>query len=308
MTDAGVLDPGALETNRAGRLTDAQRAGWARSERSWSGELRGIALVLVAIGVLVLVAADRLSADARLLVAAGFIAAAGVLGWLSLVGRPGLERDLREGRLTPITGAIGRYRIPGARSQPPSYFLEVAGGRYACGFDAYEMGSEPGIVRLYVLPRSGRVVNVERLPDRPLPAGALDAPASALAAAAGRLAGDGAERSEAMATMAAVAHAMLGSADVAAAAEAPPDPRPLAEAILGTWRSPMLRVTFAPDGTARATLANGTQLAGRWSVGADRRLVVSGMGGAEATDARVAADTLTLIVGGTPVALRREAG
>jgi hypothetical protein len=106
--------------------------------------------------------------------------------------------------------------------------------------------------------------------------------------------------------------AAMGSAiesRMSAAATPPPagmrDPRPLAEAILGTWRGALASVTFVPDGTVVATLPGGRQERGRWSVGSDGKLRSNATGTDQAAEAWVAGDTLTISDGANGLAFQR---
>ena len=110
----------------------------------------------------------------RILGGLGFLVAAGMLAYVAVFRIQPLAQDLREGRVPSIEGAIGRERMAGSGAEPASHWLDVDGKRLACGLTAYEAAEQPGIVRLYDLARSRKVVNFERLPNRPLPAGAVN--------------------------------------------------------------------------------------------------------------------------------------
>jgi hypothetical protein len=83
-----------------------------------------------------------------------------------------------------------------------------------------------------------------------------------------------------------------------AAAVPPPseqlDARPLGEAIVGTWSSPFMTVSFAPDGTATQTMMNGRQMSGRWSVDAQGQLHAGRAGHDDAAAAWIAGDTISM--------------
>jgi hypothetical protein len=78
------------------------------------------------------------------------------------------------------------------------------------------------------------------------------------------------------------------------------------EAILGTWSSGFMTVAFSPDGTVTATMLGGKQRRGRWSVDGSGRLRADVTGAAEAADAWVAGDQLTISVEGKGLTFRRE--
>jgi hypothetical protein len=305
-----ALDAGALEVNRGGRLTDAQRKGWAGAERNWSGTVGLMALVLAVAGVGLLVGVGHtpLPTFVRLLAGVGCLVGAGVLVYVSVLGGGQLARDLRAGRVESVEGAVAKsHQQVNAGAEPGVYYLEVAGRRLRCDTAAYDAAPEGGIVRVYFLPRSLKVVNLERLADRPLPAGALDDPSLAVAQVAqGPGSHDRTQQAEAMATIVAVKDAMEADATPPSADQR--DARPLAEAIVGTWHGAAMKVAFSADGTATAAMANGMTQAGRWSVGGDGKLHLDGLGQDMATDAWVAGDTLTVAMDATPMSFRRVGG
>lgn len=305
-----ALDSGALGVNRQGRITDAQRKGWAGAERNWSGTVSLMALVLALAGVALLVGGGKtpLPTFARLPAGVGCLVGAGVLAYLSLLGGGQLARDLRDGRVESAEGAVAKsHQQVDAGADPGFYYLEVAGRRLRCDREAYDAAPEGGIVRVYFLPRSRKVVNLERLADRPLPAGALDDPSVAVAQVAQGLGShDRTQQAEAMATIVAMKDAMEAGATTPSADQR--DPRPLAEAIVGSWHGAAMKVAFSADGTATAAMANGMTQAGRWSVGGDGKLHLDGLGQDMATDAWVAGDVLTVVMGATPMTFRRVGG
>jgi hypothetical protein len=122
--------------------------------------------------------------------------------------------------------------------------------------------------------------------------------------------GDPVKAAEARAELAAMKNAV--QAEMAGAAVPPPtdrrDPRPLAVAILGTWQTGPISMSFLPDGTMVATLPGGHQQQGRWSIGADGRLHSNAAGRDQALDAWVAGDMLTISENGQGMAYRRVVG
>ena len=298
----------ALEANRQGHLTDAQRTGWIGVERAWSSNFRFAAVVFAAIGLLSLAGVGPVTAPlVRVLGGVGCLVAAGVLAYVSVVPGRRLERDLREGRVESVQGAVRRqrYGTGGGGAEMTRYSLEVGGRRFDCTPREYEAAPAAGFVRLYFLPRTRKVVNLEVLTDMPLPAGAMDHPAAALAGATrGMTSHDATERAEAAATIAALAGAAPSAGSPSHVAS--PDARPLAETIVGTWRSPLMSVTFSPDGSAAAAMVNGMSIAGRWSVTGDGRLRITGLGEDIVTDASVAGDVLRVVWDSTPISLQRS--
>jgi hypothetical protein len=171
----------------------------------------------------------------------------------------------------------------------------------------YDAAPDAGIVRVYFLPRSRRVVNLERLPDAPLAAGTSQRDVVASLAAAGR------SRSrrgvnEVRAQMAPLIDAVTGARDESVVPPGPKerDPRPLAQAIVGTWTSALMTVTFEADGAVTATLLGGMQRRGRWSVDGGGRLIADVTGQREAADAWVAGGELTIAAEGTALKFTRS--
>jgi hypothetical protein len=163
------------------------------------------------------------------------------------------------------------------------------------------------MVRVYFLPRSRRVVNLERLADPPLPPGITSRDVLATIGSA-LLSGNRRGINELRAQMAPVADAARA---VRHEPVAPPplearDPRPLDQAIVGTWRSALMSVVFERDGAVTATMFGGMQRNGRWSVDRAGRLVSDVTGQNEAADAWVAADQLTILADGSALTFTRE--
>lgn len=302
------LHPEALEANRQGRLTDAQRQQWSGRAGIWAGDLRMFALFFGIVGVVLLVAPGQVSLPGpiRILAGVGCLVVAAFIVYLAL-GGSGLSRDARDGRVRSVEGPVTTDRMQvDAGAATTRYYVLVAGGRYECAPQAVDLIGIGGIFRVYYLPRSHRVVNLERLADAPLPAGVLDDPTAVLKQMPSALGIHGHERqAETMATVAAMERAMTAPATPPPADQR--DARPLAEAIVGAWHGLMGSVTFSADGSARGSLG-GTQMAGRWSVGSDGKLHLDGMGQEMVAGAWVAGDTLTLELDGTAMPFQRAAG
>ena len=89
------------------------------------------------------------------------------------------------------------------------YYLSVAGQTYEVDSTTYNAAPDAGIVSLYVLPRSRAIVNLERMPDRPLPAGVTTSPAAVMGVAMAALNPfDSVKSAEARAEIAAIGNAM----------------------------------------------------------------------------------------------------
>jgi len=285
----------ALEANRAGVLTAEQRRILRAGFRNRRGNTLTTAAMAAVIGVVILLDRSALARPelAGLLALAAFaVAAALVLGWRGAFSL--LLRDARAGRVEAIEGAIGKEVVSHSAGATIGGFAVVAGRRFPMALRTLDDLPEAGYVRVYYLPRSHRVVNLERLPDPALAAGTLDTPAALRTLVKESLSLNTTKRAEARATLATVMSALAPEPS----AGAPPpgaarDPRPLEQAILGRWRSGAIAVAFSPDGAVSATLPGGLERAGHWSVDAAGRLH-SDATGLEQADAWVAGDTLTL--------------
>jgi hypothetical protein len=313
---ASNIDPfpaADLDTNRSGRLSDPQRKrlrGMARAGRK--DEFIG-AVFCAGLGV-VLIAAPGLSLHEWYRPVGGAVSLlVAVILLREAVSGDSMTKDLRSGRVERLEGAIARStrEQQGQHSMHRLYYLEVAGQSFEVDSTTYNAAPDVGIVALYILPRSHVILNLERMPDRPLPAGATTSPAAAIGAAiAASMSGDPARAAEARAELSAIGNAI--HAEASAAATPPPlsqrDPRPLAQAILGTWQTGPISTTFMPDGTVVMTLPGGRQHQGRWSIGSDGRLHSNSAGRDTATDAWVAGDTLTISENGQGMTYRRAAG
>jgi hypothetical protein len=184
--------------------------------------------------------------------------------------------------------------------------------RFEVAYLTYEAAPEAGIVRIYYLPQSKHVVNMEHLADRPLPTGAIESPMATLQQAfSGMRSHDHVQAAEARATLNA-----LGNAEMAilrpTAAAAPQagqrDPRPLAEAILGTWQLGPIKVRFDAGGTASVVTFDGHTRDGHWSVDSTGRLHANAITGADqVADAWVVGDALTVSVDGQALTAHRVA-
>jgi hypothetical protein len=304
----GPFPADALDANREGRLTDAQRKSWGASDRNSHGTVSLMALVVGVAGAFLVMGVGHGPLLDLLRLPAGVLCLglAAVLFYKSVLGGGALTRDLQDGRVEMVEGAINRERGMAlyAGPNPERCYLNVAGKRMACSRTAYEAAPMAGMVRVYYLPRSLRVVNLERMPDKPLPAGALDRPLEA----AGQIlkefvTGDRTARAEAMANFSAMENAIR--AEVTAKPAGEPDPRPLEHAIVGHWHSPIMDVTFTAGGSASARMLTGATISGRWSVGPDGKVRLQGMGGESEAAASVVGDALTIVMGGDSMTFRR---
>jgi hypothetical protein len=179
----------------------------------------------------------------------------------------------------------------------------VAGRRFTVDEQAYRAAPPAGYVRLYFLSRSHKVVNLEQLPDRPLPPDLT--PRGMLKDVATSFFRGSARRAETNATMLSFAHAIVDEQ-----ANPPPpearDPRPLAEAIVGTWTNPLFRLSFAPDGSVAIVMPGGRQRTGAWSVDAAGKLHADISGRELVAGAWVAGDRLTIPIRDGALTFQRQ--
>ena len=248
MSDAAFL-PEALAENQSGRLSDAQRDHLKAFMKHRYGGL------------------------------GGFVGrAVDPIAW-----------DVRIGRVASVDGAIRKNMLPTLMdaAASPRWELRLTkldGGRanYWTSAPLYEYALDFSMVRLFYLPTSRWVINLEQLPDPP--AGA-EGKAADIAQAG--------------------AHARDIESYIADPAAAASQPAATADAIVGRWTSPFGTLDFGAGGTLDAKLGDGSAYQGRWSLDADGRLHADMMGSPMVAEATIAGDELTLVMDGQALALRR---
>ena len=163
-----------LDTNKAGRITDAQRRNLRSMARpTLNRELTTAFGCIVVAAILLTQTDDAPSTAARPIAGVGFLVLAALFLFLATPFGEPLAQDLRGGRVETVEGAFGKRAMTSrGRSGGTSYYFDVAGRSFEVGDASYHAASEAGVVRLYVLPRSHAVVNMERLPERPMLEGA----------------------------------------------------------------------------------------------------------------------------------------
>ena len=298
----------ALDANRSGHLTTAQRDRLRPIARS-TRQNTLIAAVILMVAAAMMVLDDKLSFPLalRMILAVVFVLLALFFFARAVVGGDALTRDLRRGEVRSADGAIGKRSVSQGRRSPRLHWLDVADGAYRVSYAGYTAAPDAGIVRVYFLPRSRRVVNLERLPDAPLTSDLTSRDVLASIGSA-LLSGNRRELNEFRASMAPLVDAAKAAHDepVVAPALGVRDPRPLEQAIVGTWRSAIMTLVFDAGGSVTATMFGGMQKRGRWSVDRGGRLVsdVTGEGGA--ADAWVVGDQLTVSADGTTLTFTRD--
>jgi hypothetical protein len=300
----GTYSAPDIEANRAGRLTDDQRTYLKSAARSFNRSMLTGAVLAVVMGALIATSTGHIAnAWERPAAAGAFFLGAVVL--LLIAIRPNPEAaDASGGRVETVEGPVGKrsFSSSGERTSLTTYYLEVGEKRYTVGSSVYNAAPDAGWIRLYVTPRTHKVVNFEQLPDKVVPDMSAVTPAAMLGQLGKAIfSRDQETRNETRAEMEAMAHSIQAQMAVTNAPATPPaaadrDPRPLAQAILGTWQMGPMAVTFMPDGTMVATTMGTMKRQGHWSVGADGKLHgdVAGSGSSGAVDAWIAGDTLTI--------------
>ena len=310
MPDRTELFPAeALAENRGGRLTDDQARRFQRMVSGRRKSTRGLAMPVGAIGALLLVVSGpAATAGKRHLAGWGFVAATAVI--LAAPAFDPLAADAREGRVETVQGAVGKRRVQSlARTGSTRYYLKIGGRQLQTHLSAYDAAPDAGYVRAYYLPRTRRLVNLERLPNPPLPSDANE-----VRDMFGRMARAFVSRDpEAFAEARANAAGLMDAAQesIVEPSDAPSGRvarRLVRGALVGRWTHPLITVTFAKDGTATVTTIAGASQAGHWSVDAQGRLLTDVTGKMDLTDAALDGDHLTIQLEGRRLTFTRAAG
>jgi len=298
----------ALEANRSGHLTTEQRDR-LRPIARYARQSAFIVAVVLAVASAMVVSDRQLSLPAvlRLPLAGVCLVLAAFFLLRAIVGGDALTRDLRHMKVQTAEGPIGKRRGGSTgRSGRRAYLFDVGDGTFrAASRRSYDAAPDAGMVRVFYLPRSRRVVNLERLPDVAFASGTTAKEMVASLGAAVR-SHNRREVNEIRAKMAPVMDAVNAARDEPVTRPTLADPRPLEQAIVGTWRSAILSVTFDADGSVSATMLGGMQRRGRWSVDRRGRFVSDIMGHEDATEAWVVGDELTITADGTALKFTRD--
>ena len=275
---AEPFPPTALDANRSGRLTPDQVVIYRAEAASDRRNLLFAGIAVMGFGAVILFGAvsGRIPGGRLepLAVGAAILAFGAVVTWFGGIrGSQAKAAAAAAGRVTSLEGHFRRDRrdrrdtdsghiSPGNEYE---YYLLVGGRSFTVSREQWEAAPEDGVVRVYLLGDSDRIVNLEKVAAAPPPQipGIVHAALERAAAS-----GDPAT--------AAQARAMLDQADaMSATPDASPQPPqsppagPLDQAILGSWRSDLMDVTyeFRADGSAVATSPRAGTHVGRWSVG-----------------------------------------
>jgi hypothetical protein len=271
----------ALAANRSGRLTPDQTALYREEAASDRRNLLMAGLVIAALGTAVVfgsitgrITSGRLES---LVVGAALLAVGVAVAWFGGIrGSRAKAAAAGAGRVASLDGPIRRERrdrrdeafgdsghiSPGNEY---AYYLLVGDRSFSVSRDQWDAAPQEGVVRVYLLGESDRIVNLERIADAPPPqvpglvraaleiASSSPDPARAeeARAVAGGLSGE-----HAGGLSGAPAGAANGEPAVGAVAGDPSGAPavPLEQAILGTWQSDLAGMTyeFRADGSASA--------------------------------------------------------
>jgi hypothetical protein len=301
------LHPDAVDVNAAGRLDEQQRSIWrGRSRGIRVAELQ-FAGLFTAIGVLVLLAPGPANnAAVKPLAAAASLLLAALLLLRALTGTDSVTDDVRRGLVESVQGPLSKHVVSGRTES--SYFIDVARRRLRIWRDGYESLPDAGIVRVFFLPRSHRVVNVQRLPDPAVATPSLD---SAHALFSDMLTARHAHDETAMAEKRAELGAMQTQLQRQIFSDATPpanmDATQLSESIAGTWTNPLATITFNADGSLRTTIM-GRERDGHWSIDSAGMLHSDAFGSDEAAQAWITDGELTVNATGRSMRFARAAG
>ncbi len=306
-SQANAFSPDSLPANRRGELTERQRQGFGALAASNHRSNYGSAALAAAAAVLIgFFASPSASMGLRVMLTAGAAGLAIVLVVRSVAGLDAVTRDVRAGRVDMAEGAIGKRRISN-RGGPAAtaHFLHVGAQRFSVSPGTFRDAPDAGHVRVFFLPRSRKIVNLESLPN-PVPAD-LNEPRLQEAMKESYRSHDVEQSNEARATLASVVNAW--EASVTPGDVKPPasrDGRPLEQAIVGDWTNGVINVTFAADGAVTIRMF-GTTRNGRWSVDRNGQLSADIAGRQGAVDAWIADDKLTINLDGSGMTLARDA-
>jgi hypothetical protein len=297
----------ALAANQAGKLTDQQRLQFRGQDRSFrKNELIGAAGAAV-IGVL-LITSSGPTPNGWLRPVGTIVAfvVAALLLVRATLATDSLSSDLASGSVETVEGAVLRDIRQGRQTE--WFYLHVAGKTFSVPRSLYDAAPEAGYVRVYFLPRSKTVVNLEHVAGPSIPIGEAVSPATLAHEALVSIgSGDLNQRAEAMAQIAGLKASMEQALaqPVNAAAPGPDGAQSMAEAIIGTWQAGPVRATFAAGGSLTMTLPGGHQQTGTWSVDATGVLHAQLGGQSEMGEARISGDTLVVRDGNETIALKR---
>lgn len=269
---------------------------------------RGLALPVGAIAVLLLVLSGPAATAVKRRLAGWGFAAAAVMLMVAPAFDP-LAADVRDGRVEMVEGAIDKRRVQSStRAAFTRYYLRIAGRQLRTYLSVYDAAPDSGYVRAYYLPRTRRLVNLERLPNPPLPSSPGEARDMLVQIARAFVSGDRVASAEARANAAGLFDAVQDSIVEPSESSGGPAAGDLIRSdLVGTWTHPLVTITLAEDGKATVTTITGASQAGHWSVDAQGRLLTDVTGTMEPTGAALDGDSLTIQLEGRRLRFTRGA-
>jgi hypothetical protein len=292
--------------NRSGHLTADQARRFQFMVSGRRKGARSLAMPVGAIGALLLSLSGPAATEVKRHFAGwGFVAAAAAL--LAAPMFDPLAADVRDERVETVEGAIGKRRVSSnARARLSSYYLTIGGRQVRTSLAAYDAAPDAGYVRAYYLPRTRRLVNLERLPNPPLPSGPDEARDMFGRIGRAFVSRDPVASAEARARAAGLIDAIQDAFIEPSNSPSGPAAGRLARGTLvGRWTHPLVTIILAEDGTATATTITGASQAGHWSVDAQGRLLTDVTGTMAPTDAALDDDRLTIQLEGRRLTFTR---
>jgi hypothetical protein len=296
----------ALDANRRGELSDEQLRGYRAL--SWSKRRSSLSTAAYLVAGALLVAFFASPSSSVVLRGSVIVICLTIAAFLvvrAISGADALTRDLRHRHVESIEGAVGKRRRSAGRTAS-NYYLDVGDRTFTVGGSTYAAAPDAGFARVYFLPRSRKIVNIELTPKA---TPALEAvPLQKIAASLGAAfrSQTRRERNEARAEIASIGDALESNFVRSAAPPSAADSRALGEAIVGSWKNAVMKLTFSTDGQLLIHMG-GTERRGHWSVDG-RRLSADIMGHQQTADAWVAGNQLTITLDGDGMAFTRESG
>lgn len=299
-----------LATNRDGRLTESQRRSLGIEERGRRRlALIGALFLLLFVAYIVFMPGIDPSGTTRYSFLVGSMVLAIALVYRSLFHVSSLARDLREGNVLSFEGALDKSRASEDDSDDDrrTYLVDIGDKGFSIDRAMYRAVFNGTYLRVFYLPHSSRVVSYEQLGH-----GAAVGGPSILSFFETLGTGVVSRNASVGEDVADIARPATGPVEqhvyqqpIAATEEGEnPDETPsLAGAIAGTWTSPIMTITFGPDGIVDVVTIGGLKRWGHWSIDADGHLHSDVLGKNAVVGARVAGDQLTISLGATEAGL-----
>jgi hypothetical protein len=160
---AAGLDPNAIDENRAGHLMPIQAEAAREHDRRLTSPRIGVAMMMFLIAILAASQVTRLAQTGfprytSELAIAAIVAIVLYTIWKYTIGS-GVGRDIADGKVVSMEGIGRKQRVRGTTFT--MHFLKVNGTPFRLSRTAYEMLDPLRTYRVYYLPRSKVLVNLE---------------------------------------------------------------------------------------------------------------------------------------------------